>query len=65
MKIMLNEKQTLPVFFLIRSNPDRTPAQVVKLFKESRMQIQNKMLVLNNRMFTFYRYQKKYHMYTE
>ena len=61
---MLNEKQTLPVFFLIWSNLDRIPAQVVKLFKESRMQIQNKMLVLNNRMLTVYCYQKKYHMYT-
>ena len=38
-EIILNEKQTLHVFFPIWSNPDRTLAQVVNLYKESMMQL--------------------------
>ena len=38
-ELCFNEKQTLPVFFPIWSNPDRTLAQVVNLYKESMMQI--------------------------
>ena len=36
-EIILNEKQTLPVFFPIWSNPDRTLAPVVYLNEESMM----------------------------
>ena len=37
--IILNEKQTLPVFFPDWSNPDRTLAQVVYINEDSIMQM--------------------------